>query len=338
MSGWNADVQKNRENDMDTIVVKNLIKEYKIARKEKGLAGAVKNLFVRKYDILRAVDNISFTISKGEITAFIGPNGAGKSTTVKMMSGILVPTSGDILINGKNPQKDRVGVVQDLGVVFGQRTQLNWDLRLGESFEMMRHIYKIPKAMYEENLKIMDDILGIGEIINIPVRQLSLGQRMRGDLVSAMLHSPSVLFLDEPTIGLDVEGKYAIRKFIKEINHVKGTTIILTTHDLGDIEELCKRLIIINKGKIVEDGPLEELINRIAPNRNLVVEYYDENYVEHENAAIIHAEGNVVTYQFSKKDITGARLICDISERAKIKDATIKEVKIDDIIRIAYRG
>ncbi len=323
---------------MDTIVVKNLKKEYKIAQKEKGLAGAVKNLFVRKYEILRAVDDISFTIPKGEITAFIGPNGAGKSTTVKMMSGILVPTSGDILINGRNPQKDRVHVVQDLGVVFGQRTQLNWDLRLGESFEMMRHIYKIPKAMYEENLKVMDDILGIEEIINIPVRQLSLGQRMRGDLVAAMLHSPSVLFLDEPTIGLDVEGKYAIRKFIKEINRVKGTTIILTTHDLGDIEELCKRLIIINKGKIVEDGPLEELVNRIAPNRNLVVEYYDENYVEHEQAKIINVEGNIVTYQFSKKEITGAGLICDISDRAKIKDATIKEVKIDDIIRIAYRG
>lgn len=323
---------------MDAIKVENLVKEYKIVKKEKGLSGAFKNLFVREHEILRAVDDISFTISKGEITAFIGPNGAGKSTTVKMMSGILVPTSGNILINGKNPQKDRVSVVQDLGVVFGQRTQLNWDLRLGESFEMMKHIYRIPKAVYEENLNVMDEILGIKDIINIPVRQLSLGQRMRGDLVSAMLHSPSVLFLDEPTIGLDVEGKYAIRKFIKEINRVKGTTIILTTHDLGDIEELCKRLIIINKGKIVEDGPLEELVNRIAPNRNLVVEYYDENYIEHEKARIINVEGNIVTYQFCKKEITGARLICDISDKTKIKDATIKEVKIDDIIRIAYKG
>lgn len=322
---------------MDTIKVESLTKEYRISKKEKGLSGAFKNLFVRRYETVRAVDDISFTIPKGEITAFIGPNGAGKSTTVKMMSGILVPTSGRILINGKDPQREREQVVRDLGVVFGQRTQLNWDLRLGESFEMMKHIYRIEKNVYEENLRIMDAILGIDDFINVPVRQLSLGQRMRGDLVTAMLHSPSVLFLDEPTIGLDVEGKYAIRKFIKEINRVRGTTIILTTHDLGDIEELCSRLIIINKGKIVEDGPLKELENRIAPNRNLVVEYYDENYIEHEKARIINVEGNIVTYEFCKKQITGARLICDISDRAKIKDATIKEAKIDDIIRIAYK-
>ena len=159
---------------------------------------------------------------------------------------------------------------------------------------------------------------------------------MRGDLAAAMLHSPKVLFLDEPTIGLDVEGKYAIRKFIKEINRQKGTTVILTTHDLGDIEQLCKRLIIINKGKIVEDGALDELIDRIAPCKNLVVEYYDENYVQHDKAQIIGRNKNVVTYQFRKSEITGARLICDISNRAKIKDATIQETKIDDIIRIAY--
>ncbi len=323
---------------MEAIKVENLVKEYRIAKKDKGLGGAFKNLFVREKVLVRAVNDISFTIPEGEIVAFIGPNGAGKSTTVKMISGILTPTSGRVLVNGMDPQKERIKVVQNLGVVFGQRTQLNWDLRLGESFELMKHIYQIDEEKYQENLKVMDEILGIFSIIDIPVRQLSLGQRMRGDLVAAMLHSPSVLFLDEPTIGLDVDGKYAIRKFIKEINRVKNTTIILTTHDLGDIEELCKRLIIINKGKIIEDGVLEELIDRIAPDKNLVVEYFDEHYVKHDKAEIISRQGNIVTYRFCKDTITGAQLLCDISEQIKVKDATIEEAKIDDIIRIAYSG
>lgn len=323
---------------MNAIEVNHLVKEYRIAKKEQGLSGALKGLFIRNKQIIRAVSDISFEIPKGEITAFIGPNGAGKSTTVKMMSGILTPTSGQVLINGIDPQKNRIDVVRQLGVVFGQRTQLNWDLRLGESFELMRHIYQIDKKVYEENLKTMDQILAISEIIDIPVRQLSLGQRMRGDLVAAMLHSPSVLFLDEPTIGLDVEGKYAIRKFIKEINRTKGTTIILTTHDLSDIQELCKRLIIINKGTIIEDGPLAELIEKIAPNKNLIVEYFDEHFAEHDKAKIVKKEGNIVTYEFCKNEITGARLICDLSTKISFKDATIAETKIDDIIRIAYAG
>lgn len=321
---------------MDAITVNHLTKEYRLTKKRKGLTGAMKSLIKPEKTILRAVDDISFSIPEGEITAFIGPNGAGKSTTVKMMCGILTPTGGEILIHGKNPAKERKQVVQSLGVVFGQRTQLNWDLRLGESFELMKHIYRIDQGMYEENLKVMDEILEISRFLDTPVRQLSLGQRMRGDLAAAMLHAPAVLFLDEPTIGLDVEGKYAIRKFIREINRKRGTTVILTTHDLDDIEELCNRLIIINHGKIVEDGSLEELIDRIAPCKNLEVEYYDENYVEHDRARILQREGNVVTYQFRKDEITGARLICDISERMKIKDATIKETKIDDVIRCVY--
>lgn len=318
------------------IQVKNLKKNYVISKKGKGLAGAMKSLIKNEKQTIEAVKDISFQIEKGEIVAFLGPNGAGKSTTVKMMSGILTPTAGQIFINGKEPYKNRKEVVQDLGVVFGQRTQLNWDLRLGESFELLRHVYQIDKKTYEENLKVMDEILGISEIIDIPVRQLSLGQRMRGDLVAAMLHSPSVLFLDEPTIGLDVDGKYAIRKFIKEINRVKGTTVILTTHDLGDVQELCKRLIIINHGLIMEDGPLEELVERIAPYKDLVVEFYDEQIVEHPKADIQSHEGNVVKYRFQKADITAAQLIHEISEMKSIKDVTIEEVSIDDIIRIAY--
>lgn len=318
------------------IQVTNLRKDFKISKKEKGLAGALKNLIRTEKQTVEAVKDISFTIEKGEIVAFLGPNGAGKSTTIKMLSGILTPTGGQIFINGKEPYKNRKEVVQDLGVVFGQRTQLNWDLRLGESFELLRHIYQIDKETYEENLRVMDEILGISEIINTPVRQLSLGQRMRGDLVAAMLHSPSVLFLDEPTIGLDVDGKYAIRKFIKEINKVKGTTVILTTHDLGDVQELCKRLIIINHGTIIEDGPLDELVERIAPYKDLVVEFYDEEMVEHSQAELYSREGNVAKYRFRKEDISAVQLIQEISEQKLIKDVAIEEAKIDDIIRIAY--
>lgn len=318
------------------IQVTNLKKNYVITKKGKGLGAAVKSLIKSEKQTIEAVKDISFQIKKGEIVAFLGPNGAGKSTTVKMMSGILTPTSGEIRINGKEPYKNRKEVVKDLGVVFGQRTQLNWDLRLGESFELLRHVYQIDKEMYEENLKVMDEILGISEIIDIPVRQLSLGQRMRGDLVAAMLHSPSVLFLDEPTIGLDVDGKYAIRKFIKEINRVKGTTVILTTHDLGDVQELCKRLIIINHGTIIEDGPLDELVERIAPYKDLVVEFYDEQVVEHPKAELYKQEGNVAKYRFRKEDITAAQLIQQISEQKVIKDVAIEEATIDDIIRIAY--
>lgn len=318
------------------IQVIDLRKDYQVTKKEKGFAGALKNLVKSEKQTVEAVKDINFQIEKGEIVAFLGPNGAGKSTTIKMLSGILTPTSGQIFINGKEPYKKRKEVVKDLGVVFGQRTQLNWDLRLGESFELLRHIYQIDKAVYEENLKIMDEILQIFEIIDTPARQLSLGQRMRGDLVAAMLHSPSVLFLDEPTIGLDVDGKYAIRKFIKEINRVKGTTVILTTHDLGDVQELCKRLIIINHGMIVEDGPLEELVERIAPYKDLVVEYYDEQFVEHPKAELYSREGNVAKYRFHKEDIMAAQLIREISEQKLIKDVAIEETKIDDIIRIAY--
>jgi ABC-2 type transport system ATP-binding protein len=323
---------------MAVIEVKHLVKEYKKIKKDKGLRGALKNLVSKKIEYVRAVDDISFTIEQGEIVAYIGPNGAGKSTTVKMLSGILNPTSGEILINGVSPQHNRKQVVKNLGVVFGQRSQLNWDLRLGETFELLKRIYQIDDETYEQNLKTMNEILSLDKLIDTPVRQLSLGQRMRGDLAAAMLHSPSVLFLDEPTIGLDVEAKYAIRKFIKEINQKKGTTIILTTHDLGDIQELCKRLVIINNGVIIEDGSLEELVDRIATYRHLIVDFYEVQDIKHPQAEIVSIEGARITYRFVKKEITAARLIEDISKSAPIKDIRLEEAKIDDIIRAAYGG
>ncbi len=318
------------------IDVKNLSKDYTIKRKGAGLSGALKGLMTRNTDVIHAVKNLSFHIDKGEIVGFIGPNGAGKSTTIKMMSGILTPTSGSVLIDGEDITKHRKEVVRNIGVVFGQRTQLNWDLRLGETFELLKHIYRIEKTDYDKTLDVMNDILGIKELIDKPVRQMSLGQRVKGDLVASMLHSPKVLFLDEPTIGLDVSAKYSLRKFIKEINQVRKTTIILTTHDLGDIQELCERLIIINHGEMMEDGNLKEITDRIAPYKTLVVEYYDEEAPSHDKCEMIGHEGNVARYRFAKSDITAADIIADLSAKKSLKDVSIEEAGIDDIIKIAY--
>ena len=318
------------------IDVKNLNKDYSIKRKGAGLSGALKGLVTRNTDVIHAVKNLSFHIDKGEIVGFIGPNGAGKSTTIKMMSGILTPTSGSVLIDGEDITKHRKEVVRNIGVVFGQRTQLNWDLRLGETFELLKHIYRIRQTDYDKTLDVMNDILGIKELIDKPVRQMSLGQRVKGDLVASMLHSPKVLFLDEPTIGLDVSAKYSLRKFIKEINQVRKTTIILTTHDLGDIQELCERLIIINHGEMMEDGNLKEITDRIAPYKTLVVEYYDEEAPSHDKCEMIGHEGNVARYRFAKSDITAADIIADLSAKKSLKDVSIEEAGIDDIIKIAY--
>lgn len=326
---------------MALIEVRDLHKEYKVVKKKSGLRGAFAGLLHRETTIVHAVNAISFSIDKGEIVGYIGPNGAGKSTTIKMMSGILAPTKGSILINGISPQKNRQQVVKNLGVVFGQRSQLYWDLRLGESFELLKRIYQIPDETYRNNLAVMNEILRINEIIDTPVRQLSLGQRMRGDLAAAILHSPPILFLDEPTIGLDVEVKYAIHKFIRDINQKFQTTIILTTHDLDDIQQLCDRIIIINHGQIVEDGSLHELIRRISPYRQLVLEFYDEvPEIKHERAKVIKQESSRAWLQFDNATITAADLISDLisdlSANYPLKDLSLEEPNIDDIIREVY--
>ena len=306
---------------MNIIEVSHLVKEYKKIKKERGLRGAVKNLFVQNTETVRAVDDISFSIEKGDIVGYIGPNGAGKSTTVKMLSGIMRPTSGEILIDGISPQEDRKRVVRNLGVVFGQRSQLNWDLRLGETFELLKRIYQIEDKTYTENLGTLNEIFQIDRFIDTPVRQLSLGQRMRGDLVAAMLHSPEVLFLDEPTIGLDVEAKYSV----------------LTTHDLGDIQELCQRVIIINEGAIIEDGSLDDLIDKIAPYRHLIIDFYHPVTIPHPHAELVSVREARSVYRFRKDEITAARLIEDISHTAPIKEVGLEEAKIDDIIRTVYQ-
>jgi ABC-2 type transport system ATP-binding protein len=318
------------------IDVNNLSKDYLLKKKAPGLSGAIKGLLKTNYEVIHAVDNLSFHIDEGEIVGFIGPNGAGKSTTIKMMSGILTPTSGSVHIGGQNITKHRKDVVRNIGVVFGQRSQLNWDLRLGESFELLKHIYQINQSDFVNTLDVIDDILGIKELLDKPVRQMSLGQRVKGDLVASMLHSPKVLFLDEPTIGLDVSSKFALRTFIKEINKIKKTTVILTTHDLGDIQELCERLIIINHGVMMEDGNLSQIVDRIAPFKTLVVEYYDDIAPAHNRCQLIEHSGNIAKYKFMKHETTAAEIIADLSKEKTIKDVSIEEAGIDDIIKIAY--
>ena len=322
---------------MPVIEVENLVKEFRSSKKERGVRGALRALFRPDRTLMRAVDGVSFEIRRGEIVGYIGPNGAGKSTTVKMMSGILTPTSGSVRVNGLSPESDRKRVVQNLGVVFGQRSQLYWDLRLGESFELLRRIYRIDEERYRANLRRMDEVLGISELSDRPVRQLSLGQRMRGDLAAAMLHSPSVLFLDEPTIGLDVEAKHAVRTVVREINAENGTTVILTTHDLDDIRELCSRIIILNRGRIIEDGSLSGIIGKIAPHRLLIVEFYEEPGEDFGvKAEVIRREGVRVWFRFDR-DVSAAGLIEEISARRRIKDLSLEEPDIEDIIRQVYR-
>ena len=241
------------------IEVQNVRKYYKIAKREKGFLNTIQNLFHRKYEIRKAVNDTSFTIKKGEIVGFIGPNGAGKSTTIKMLSGILYPDEGNITSNGFVPYKQRKHYVKNIGVVFGQKSQLHWELPLIESFELMKYIYKIPQEKYEENLHKFVELLDMESFLHQPVRQLSLGQRMRGDIVAALLHSPELVFFDEPTIGLDVVAKEKIREFVKYMNREEQTTIIFTTHDMQDIEKVCERLIIIDEGKKIYDGRVDEI-------------------------------------------------------------------------------
>jgi len=320
------------------IEVRDVVKEYVIAKKETGLRGAVKGLLFPDKKKVRGVDGISFSVAPGEIVGYIGPNGAGKSTTIKMLTGILHPTSGSIRVCGISPQEDRKAVVKRLGVVFGQRTQLYWDLRLGESFELLRRIYQVDARSFADNMNVLREVLQLDDFIDTPVRQLSLGQRMRGDLAAAMLHSPSVLFLDEPTIGLDAEAKHAIRGFIQEMNRLRGLTVILTTHDLDDVEQLCDRLLIVNRGKVVEDGPIDELIGKLTPRRLLVVELQSPCAdLFHPVADIVKQDGLKIWYQFEKSRISASELIADLSKKLPIQDLSVKEPNIEDAIREVYK-
>lgn len=322
---------------MEQIVLDHVVKEYWVTKKKKGLRGALINLIHNEKVKVEAVKGISYTITKGEIVGYIGPNGAGKSTTIKMMSGIMTPTSGQIFINGMSPHDNRKKVVKDLGVVFGQRTQLYWDLRLGESFELLKRIYKVGDEQYESALKELTDVLDLAGFIDIPVRQLSLGQRMRGELAAAMIHSPDILFLDEPTIGLDIDAKHAIRNFILEINKRKDVTVILTSHDLDDVMKLCNRLIVINKGQVVEDGPLEDIVTRMANYRMINLELADPvTEIHSPMVEIVKAEGRKIWCKFDHHLYTAAEVIADIGKEVSIVDLSVKEPNIEDAVANIY--
>ncbi len=321
------------------IEVKNISKVYKIAKKGK------KGLFSREYEHRRAVDDISFTINDGEIVGFIGPNGAGKSTTIKMLSGILHPDSGSISVNGYIPYKQRKKYVANIGVVFGQKSQLNWDLPLIESFELIRYIYKIPKKKYEENLAKFIEMLDMNEFINQPVRQLSLGQKMRGDIVAALLHSPKIVFFDEPTIGLDVVAKEKIREFIRHLNKTENITMIFTTHDMQDIEKVCDRLIIIDEGHKIYDGTVSEIKHSYNSKKILEAEVAEDSSADFAKFGddlkmtdISEHKKIIKRFEFDSNLCAINEVMESIFSQYEVNDISVKEPEIDSIIRDIYEG
>ena len=286
---------------------------------------------------VKAVDGVSFAVEEGSMVGYVGPNGAGKSTTVKMLTGVLVPSGGRVSVAGLDPVRQRVRLARRIGVVFGQRVQLWWDLPLRDSFELLRHIYRVPEPRYRENLDRFTELLELGPLLATPVRQLSLGQRMRGELTAAMLHDPEILFLDEPTIGLDVVAKARVREFLASVNREHGTTVLLTTHDLGDIERLCRRLIVLDRGHVIYDGDLGALKVRYGPERTLVVDLEEPAPpLEIDGARVVRVEGPRQWLRFRRDEVSAARLTAAVAERARLVDLALEEPDIEDVVRRIY--
>ena len=317
-----------------------LTKTFRVALHEPGLAGAFRSLVHRRTREVHAVAGISLAIQPGEMVACLGPNGAGKSTTIKMLTGILVPSGGSAEVFGLSPHRQRKQVTQRIGVVFGQRTQLWWDLPLRDSFDLLRYIYRVPAERFEANLQLFRELLDLDDFLDTPVRQLSLGQRMRGDLAAALLHDPEVLYLDEPTIGLDVVAKHRVRTFLQELNRTRGVTVLLTTHDMTDVERLCSRLLIIDHGQLLYDGGLDEIRDRLGDERMLVVDLVETEVPIPElratRACEVRAEGPRRWLRFSRNDVTAAELIAEVAARYPLRDVSIEEPEIEDIIRHVY--
>ena len=322
---------------MAQIVVRNLVKTFRVAERRAGMVGAVKGLVKRNYRTVQALDSVSFSINKGELVGYIGPNGAGKSTTVKILSGILVPDAGTCEVDGRIPWKNRIEHVSRIGVVFGQRTQLWWDLPVIESFDLLRDIYRVPDDQYRKEKDMFIELMQLQPLLDVPVRQLSLGQRMRCDLVAALLHRPQILFLDEPTIGLDALSKLAVRDFVKVLNRERQVTIILTTHDMDDIEALCNRLIVIGNGKIVSDGPISKLRQKLKPERRLTIDL-DEEYREFrdQDAVLLDREGNRLHLSFNPEHISASELVRRLMDNYRIRDLFLENPSIEEIIAQLY--
>ena len=307
----------------NAIVMKNVCKDFKILNRHEGLKGSIRDLFSRDYKTISAVKDVSLEIAKGEIIGYLGPNGAGKSTTIKMMTGVLEPTSGEIIVNGRVPYKDRTANSEHIGVVFGQRSQLWWSLPLIESFKLLRDIYMVSKEDYENMLALYRSLVDIEPILHKPVRQMSLGQRTLSDILAAFLHNPDIVFLDEPTIGLDVAMKSKIRDLIKGLNQQKGTTVILTTHDMGDVDALCKRIVIIDKGMKIYDNDIDHLKTYFGSYRTLRMRLSDDTWEER-------------VIDESKEDVMD--VIMKKQKECKVKDIQLQEISTEEVIKKIYGG
>ena len=329
------------------IYVENLRKEFKKTIKAPGLKGSLKSFIKPKKEIVAAVKDISFDVKEGEILGFIGPNGAGKSTVIKMLTGILSPTSGKCTINGKDPQKDRKKYVKEIGVVFGQRTQLWWDLPLTETYTVLKEIYEVDDSRFKKRMSFLNEVLELDSFINSPVRTLSLGQRMRADIAASLLHSPKVLFLDEPTIGLDVVVKDNIRKAIAKINEEEHTTVVLTTHDLEDIELLSKRIVMIDKGSKVFDGKITDLKEKYGQMRELAFVSPDENALKalgygekfglSDDDLIQEQDGTSCKIRFNSAIVPVSDMLSYTLSKINVKDINVKDADIEEIIRRLYK-
>lgn len=325
---------------MYTIELRNITKDFKTLNRHEGLKGSIKDILSRDYKYIHAVKNVSLTIEKGEMVGYLGPNGAGKSTTIKMMTGVLEPSSGEILVNGKIPYKNRTANAQNIGVVFGQRSQLWWSLPVVESFKLLRDIYQIPQTDYEKQMALYESIVDVKSLYSKPVRECSLGQRTLCDILAAFLHKPSVVFLDEPTIGLDISMKSKIRELITEMNARLNTTVVLTTHDIGDVDALCKRIIIIDKGSMLYDNSAENLATFFGAYRTLKVKIigeYSEQSIARKFSNIVITENADWTSILTKEDENSVMEILQFLQSiVKIQDIKVEEITTEDIIRKIY--
>ena len=325
---------------MPIIEVNDLVKTYKIIEKEDGIKGYFKNLIKPKYNEITAVNGINFNIEKGELVGYIGENGAGKSTTIKMLTGLLTPTSGKVVVNGIVPNEKRIENNKNIGAVFGQKTQLWWDLPVIESFRLIKKMYKIPENEYRNNLKNFSKILDLDDLLEKQVKNLSLGQKMRCEIAATFLHNPKIVYLDEPTIGLDVFVKEKIRKFIKDINKEKKTTVILTTHDLNDIEDVCDRIILLDKGKIIFDGEKQKFKDTYGKYviAEFIISSKNKNICDLNNATILEENEKSLKIKFLHDETTIVKLINEISNYCTINDIHIKEAGLEEILKEIYKG
>src|SRR5580704_5831602 len=319
------------------VETRDLRKVFRSRKRTPGALGALRSLFSTQFEDRVAVDNVTFAIEPGELVGYIGPNGAGKSTTIKMLTGILVPTSGEVRVAGLTPWKRRKENARNIGVVFGQRSQLYWDLPLVESFELLRAIYGVPADQYRRNMREFVEILEMGDFMRTPVRQLSLGQRMRGDFAAALLHDPPIVYLDEPTIGLDVVAKEAIREFIARINAQRGATIILTTHDLADVERLCRRIVLIDEGTLIYDGDIERIKRKYGRFRTLIVRFSEPiAQPQLDGAELTAVEDHTARFRFDRNLQHADLLVRQASERYRVEDVSLEEPGLESIIRRIY--